>query len=135
MIIKLEIQGYTKCEDGFPEAQGIYFVYPFDKRTGNVDKERLLYIGTSVDIKKRLSGRAEYDEWYKYAGVNFGLCFSYGKISDNRDKLEMALIYIGQPKFNVHHKNALKLQYMKISLSGKTGKFKSSYIIENGRIV
>ena len=90
--IDLNFRGYRLEEDWglLPSKSGIYCVYAAtpDGKTGRLKNGRLLYIGESDDIRRRVPEKPKRrrDKWVKELSDDEILCVSYAEIEDEDDR-------------------------------------------------
>jgi len=103
--IKVDFNGYISDKDKkqLPEYCGIYLVYSFrcNLMTFTYEPEKLIYIGQSDDVQKRLSEHEKHDDFVKECGMLGKLYYAYAKVDKkDLDIVENALVFIQKPVLN-----------------------------------
>lgn len=69
--ISLNFGGYWRevAISGLPAESGVYCVYTcvYNKENKTVSLKKLIYIGESEDVKKRISNHEKWDQWKQYS--------------------------------------------------------------------
>ena len=129
--IKLEFVGYYQDNLTNKNYSGIYLVYRGIDEGETCEINKLIYIGESEDISKRISGHNKWDEWKKQLQDGEKLYFSYAKADkEDRQRAEAALIYKYKPVCNIEFtKKFDDFADTKVEMSGKC-KFLSTFVVE-----
>ena len=100
--IKLKFDGYRPNNLTGENYSGIYLVYTGISEPNNTcTLKKLIYIGESEDISKRISGHNKWDEWKKQLQNGEKLYFCYAKANkEDRQRAEAALIHEHKPVCN-----------------------------------
>ena len=136
--IDLNFRGYRLEEDWglLPSKSGIYCVYAatLDDKTGKLKKKRLLYIGESDDIRRRVSEkpRRRRNKWAKELSGDEVLCVSYAKIKaeDHRKRAEAAMIHHHQPPCNEEYTDSFPFNRTRIRAGGQTAKLTKQFTVD-----
>lgn len=122
---KLAFDGYWREPNigGLPALSGIYCVYAcvLSAKDKTVSLKKLLYIGESEDIRKRVKGHEKWPDWRRKLTLGQELCFSGAPISPEgvRLRAEAAMIYKHKPPVNVEYVNSFPFDATTIHASGK----------------
>lgn len=130
----IEFKGYRRDKDksGIPAQSGIYCVYEckYNDSKDTVSLLKLIYIGESKDVSKRIQNHEKHKDWLKYVGPGNELCYSYGAIgSTYRERAEAAMIFKHKPPVNDEYKDSFPFDKTTMSLSGKTALLSSSFTV------
>ena len=136
--IDLDFRGYRREKDWalLPSEPGIYCVYAAtpDGKTGRLKNGRLLYIGESDDIRRRVpeKPKGRRDKWAKELSDDEVLCVSYAKIEDedDRERAEAAMIYHHQPPCNEEYRDSFPFNRTRIRVSGQTAKLTKQFTVD-----
>lgn len=119
----VEMDGYWReiNAGGLPEISGVYCVYECRFNTNNtVSLQRLLYIGESDNIRRRILGHEKKPLWKKYVGAGNELCYSCGNVPAlNLPRVEAAMIHHHRPPCNTEYVNEFPFDATTVFLSGK----------------
>lgn len=136
--IDLNFKGYRR-EEGWellPSKSGIYCVYAAtpDGKTRKLKNGRLLYIGESDDMRRRVPEKPKKrrDKWAKELSGDEILCVSYAQIEDedDRERAEAAMIYHHQPPCNEEYADSFPFNRTRIRVSGKTAKLTKQFTVD-----
>ena len=136
--IDLNFRGYRLEEDWglLPSKSGIYCVYAAtpDGKTGRLKNGRLLYIGESDDIRRRVPEKPKRrrDKWVKELSGDEILCVSYAEIEDedDRERAEAAMIYHHEPPCNEEYTDSFPFNRTRIRTGGKRAKLTKQFTVE-----
>jgi excinuclease UvrABC nuclease subunit len=131
----ISFDGYWRDEKkgSVPASSGIYCVYScvYDKSKKTVDLKKLIYIGQSADVKKRLANHDKYDAWKKHVVAQGELCFTFALVtSQNLDRCEAAMIFKHKPVENSDYLNSFPFDRTTISLKGKIEFLEPTYTLD-----
>lgn len=102
--ISLKFNGYYEnnlTDKNCKNCSGIYLVYRGIDKGKTCSIKKLIYIGESEDISKRISEHNKWDEWKKQLQNGEKLYFCYAKANEeDRQRAEAALIYKYKPVCN-----------------------------------
>ncbi|NQT63585.1 MAG: GIY-YIG nuclease family protein [Candidatus Marinimicrobia bacterium] len=108
---------------GIPSESGIYCVYTctHDKKGGTVTLKKLVYIGESKNVHKRIEDHEKLAKWRTHLKQDEILCYNFGSVSStSRDRCEAAMIFKHKPPENTEYVNSFPFDQTSLSLSGKT---------------
>lgn len=119
--IDLDFDGYWRevNKDSVPSKSGIYCVYScvYNSNEKTVSITKLLYIGESEDVHRRIAKHDRLDDWKKELSANETLCYSFAPINeDDRERAEAALIFKHKPPMNKEYFNNFPYTDTKISV-------------------
>lgn len=117
---------------GIPNKSGVYCVYECTHNTSaeTVSIHRLIYIGESADVNRRINGHEKWNDWKRYVRSGNQLCFSFGYIeSDYRERVEAALINEHQPPVNSEYKYRFPFDTTTVRTSGCNAKLRSEFTV------
>lgn len=123
---------YTSREF-LPETSGIYCVYAgtYNKNKNEVSIRKLLYIGQSENINKRLEKHECYDKWIKHLQYGESIIFSYTDVSEHDlDRFEAAMIYEHKPPVNIEYVNQFPFDTTYVYTSGENILLKNYFVIK-----
>ena len=124
----VRFSGYWLNEDrnGIPDQSGVYCVYNcVNMRENNtVFINSLLYIGEAKNVRERILGHNELDEWKSHCATDQELCFSFGTpnydiTSEDRKRIEAALIFKHHPPCNKNYINSFPYPETQIQTKGE----------------
>ena len=123
--ITIEFDGYWRDEnkDGLPAQSGVYCVYECTHivEKNNITIHKLIYIGESENVKKRVAEHEKYENWLKHVRKGNELCFSFGGVGEiDRSRAEAAMIFKHKPPKNDEYVDSFPFDRTTMSLSGKT---------------
>ena len=132
---KTEFKGYWLEEDisSIPNQSGVYCVYEctHNKDKDSVSLHKLIYIGESGDVNDRIQNHEKLEDWKTHVADGNELCFSFSYVeSDNRDRVEAALIFEHKPPENSEYTNSFPFDKTIISLSGKVALLNTNFTVE-----
>lgn len=132
---KVDFDGYWRESNisGIPSKSGVYCVYEcsYNKDEKTVSIRRLIYIGESGNVNDRIQEHEKWDDWKSYVTDGNVLCFSFGYVgSENRDRVEAALIFEHKPPENKEYTDSFPFDKTTISLSGKTALLNTNFTVE-----
>jgi hypothetical protein len=131
--ISLKFDGYwTEPEiSGIPKQSGVFVVYECTK--GGQEASfflKVIYIGESENVNRRIAKHKEWPLWRKYCGSN-QICFSFAHVSNtDRERSEAALIYKHKPPFNDRYIATFPFGETTIKLSGKIALLNRSFTVK-----
>ena len=136
--IDLNFRGYRLEENWglLPSKSGIYCVYAAtpDGKTGKLKNGRLLYIGESDNIRRRVleKPKRRRDKWVKELSGDEILCVSYAEIEDedDRERAEAAMIYHHEPPCNEEYTDSFPFNRTRIRTGGKRAKLTKQFTVE-----
>ena len=134
---ELEFKGYKVEENwsSLPKESGIYCVYAAtrSKRTQNLMKPRLLYIGEAEDLRKRVpqEPKDRRDKWKRKLTDDEVLCVSYAMIEpkSDRERAEAAMINWHQPPCNREYKDRFPFPQTTIVTTGKNVELDEEFVV------
>jgi len=131
----IEFDGYWRDANkgSIPTKSGIYCVYECTHNIQNktVSLNKLIYIGESDDVNKRIANHEKYDDWKKHVRSGNELCFSFGEVPAlNRERCEAAMIFKHKPPENTEYKDSFPFDKTTISLSGEITLLTSSFTVD-----
>lgn len=120
----LSFEGYwIHCNRSkIPHFSGVYIVYSsvFTKDKRKLKIKRIIYIGSSCNVNKRLLSHEKYNEWSSLINKNEMICYSVARCSNFLVQVESALIYYHQPPVNIRFKNNLLCYDINIKICGSS---------------
>lgn len=133
----LNFRGYRREENWglLPSKSGIYCVYAatLDGKTGKLKNGRLLYIGESDDIRRRVPEKPKRrrDKWARELNSKEVLCVSYTEIEneDDRERAEAAMIYHHEPPCNEEYTDSFPFNRTRIRTGGKNAKLSKLFMV------
>ena len=107
--IHLDFRGYWREPniDGLPTWSGIYGVYTcLHGSDSTVKLNRLIYIGESSNVSRRVAKHEGWQNWKKHMRVGEEICFNTAHIVPTADRecAEAAMIYKHKPICNSEYK-------------------------------
>jgi len=132
---KVEFDGYWREPNigGIPNKSGVYCVYEctYNENNKTVSIHKLIYIGEAGEVKDRIQNHELWSKWKKHVREGNQLCFSFGYVeSDNRDRVEAALIFKHKPPENSEYIDSFPFDKTTISLSGRTALLNTNFTVE-----
>jgi len=132
--ISLEFDGYWRepAISGLPAESGIYCIYTctHNQKEKTLSLKKLIYIGESQDVKKRISNHEKWDEWKKHQNKGEVICISCAKVADgSRNRAEAAMIYKHKPPVNIEYVDCFPYDKTTINTSGKNRLLKSQFTV------
>ena len=132
----LEFDGYWREPNwgGLPAVSGIYCIYActYDPDKGKLLIKRLLYIGESGNVRKRVPEQPQNrrDKWEMKLNRGEVLCASCAKVpSADRERVEAATIYWHKPPCNAEHVDCFPWDKTTVSTSGKNRKLAQRFTV------
>jgi excinuclease UvrABC nuclease subunit len=130
--IDLDFKGYFLKGSALPEVSGVYCVYTCvhqDEKTVSIKK--LVYVGESDDVRKRVSGHELFEEWKKQRASGEVLCYSAASLSPSstRQRAEAAVIFRHKPVVNDEYTHSFPFHTATINVTGRAAKLVSSFIV------
>lgn len=131
----IDFEGYWRKSkiESIPDESGIYCFYEskfnIEKRT--ITLLRLLYIGKSMNVRTRIKMHMNWDNWDSSIREGNEMCFSFAPVdTQNRDRIEAALIYKHKPLLN--QKNLVSFEYDKTTIisTGKTALLNTNFTVQ-----
>ena len=131
----VKFDGYWRepNKDGIPSKSGVYCVYEctYNEDNKTVSIHKLIYIGESGDVNDRIQNHEQWDDWKSHVREGNQLCFSFGEVeSENRDRVEAALIFEHKPPENSEYTDSFPFDRTTISLSGNTKLLNTYFTVE-----
>lgn len=131
--ISLEFEGYwTGVGKDMLESSGLYCVYRGADKGEMVSLKKLIYIGEAKNVKERIRKHITDKDWVDC--LKEGECFCYSNAyvkSDDRERVEAAMIYHYKPQFNDQHKhNYGDYAGTTIETSGKNKYVEDTFAVE-----
>ena len=123
--VQLKFDGYwleMRMND-IPEKAGIFCVYEcrMALASGRVTPLKLIYIGESGNVRKRISGHEKMGKWKSHVGSGNKLGFSFAPLKDEvRKQVEAAMIFKFKPPVNTIHKMFFQFDRTIVITSGMT---------------
>lgn len=132
---EVDFDGYWRESKtgGIPSKSGVYCVYEctHNKEEKTVSIHKLIYIGEAGDVKDRIQNHEKWGDWKNHVADGNELCFSFGYVeSENRDRVEAALIFKHKPPENTEYIDSFPFDKTIISLSGKTRLLNTYFTVE-----
>lgn len=132
--ISLTFNGYWRepAISSLPAESGVYCVYTctHNKVEKTVSLKKLIYIGESEDVKKRISKHEKWDNWKTYPKQDEVICISCAKVADNiRERAEAAMIYQHEPPANTTYVDSFPYDETTINTSGQNQFLKSQFTV------
>lgn len=121
----LDFKGYWLKPniDGLPAQSGIYCVYSctYDAQNDTVSIKKLIYIGESDNIRKRVKDHEKWDKWRRELGLGQQLCFSAALIGpqSDRERAEAAMIFKHKPPCNTEYVDSFPYDQATVRTSGR----------------
>ena len=130
----VDIQGYWRDQNksGIPSHSGVYFVYvaSYNQQTDKLTLNRLIYIGESDNVNKRIQNHEKYDEWKRYLSSGTELCFSTGQVDgDNRFRVEAAYIFKHKPPVNTEYVDSFPFDQTTVVSTGRTALLNTNFTV------
>lgn len=117
---------------GIPSGSGVYCVYTcvYNQNKNTVTLIKLVYIGESGDVNKRISTHEKWSKWLSHLNQGEQLCFNYAHVdADNRDRVEAALIFKHEPPVNDEYVDRFPFDKTTIYTSGCNEFLHSSFTV------
>lgn len=120
---------------GLPAASGVYCIHActYDSDENTVSIKRLLYVGESGNMRKRVPEEPanRRDKWVAQLAKGEVLCASYAKVSSaDRERVEAATIYRHKPPCNVEYTNSFPWDKTTVVARGKQGKLAHQFTVD-----
>jgi len=133
--ISLQFKGYRrdKNRDGIPDESGIYLVYTctYNPEPDTVTLHRLIYIGESAEVGKRIRNHPLRPTWQKYLGQGEELCYSFALVANpDRERGEAALIFYKKPPVNEEYKDSFPYDQTTMKCTGMCEFIPASFTVE-----
>jgi len=133
--IILEFNGYWReiNKNSVPSQEGVYCVYScvHNAAQKTVSINKLIYIGESDNVNKRISSHDKLDDWKSHISGNETLCYSFAEITEpDRIIAEAALIFKHKPLTNKAYIDSFTFEDTHMKLSGKTANLVTSFIVK-----
>lgn len=130
----IDFNGYWTNINSLPTAAGIYCVYACTDSPQSVSISKLLYIGESDNIWKRVKNHEKTAEWKRQLGRNEVLCFNASTtpvlgLSDDRERIEAAMIFHHKPPCNVEYKYSFPFDSTTVRISGRHAKLDGEFTV------
>ena len=126
--------------NGLPTEAGIYCVYActYDSQEGTVSISKLLYIGESDNVWKRVKNHEKTAEWKRQLGRNGVLCFNASTTavlerSGDRERVEAAMIFRHKPPCNVEYKNTFPFDRTTVTITGRSAELDYEFTVGRSR--
>ena len=131
----LKFEGYwveTKTS-GIPDQSGVYCVYvcSYDENENTVDLKRLIYIGESGSVRKRITEHEKWSAWRLFRNTGQLLCFNFAPVTDGRNQAEAACIYEHQPPGNTEYKDNFSFDSTTVTTSGNNRLLKEQFTVNS----
>lgn len=100
-----KFEGYwvDGIEGSLPKKSGVYCVYEciHNVKEKTVKIEKLIYIGESENVDKRISNHEKKEDWKKQLKNDRIICYSFTQVeNDHRTRVEASLIFQHKPILN-----------------------------------
>lgn len=119
--------------DWIPDRPGVYCVYACNHiaKENLVTLNRLLYVGESADMKRRVAGHEKWGEWQRQLRGGEELCFSAALISppDDRLRAEAATVHHHKPPCNTEYIHAFPFDQTTIMTTGRNALLATSFTV------
>lgn len=114
-----------------PLKSGVYSVYAgTHNRTENtVHLRKLIYIGESENVRKRVSDHEKLRAWRQYLNSGEELCFNFAPITTERLRVEAALINYHKPPENTEYVNSFPFNQATVLTSGRDALLSSRFTV------
>lgn len=127
--VLLNFEGYWRegNERDLPPSGGVYCVYEarMTLATGKLTPLKLLFVGSSGNVRKQVVDHAKQGEWRKHLGRDHHICYSFAPVpAEKRKYVEAALVHAHQPPVNVLFKDIFPYDRVHLLISGKVGLLK-----------
>lgn len=127
-------EGYWREENksGIPNQSGIYCVYEctHNVKEKTVSIHKLIYIGESDDVRKRISNHEKLKEWEKHVKTGNELCYSFSNVNGiSRNRVEAAFIFRHKPPVNVEYKYSFPFDKTIIKTDGHKALLDSFFVV------
>ena len=134
MTFSIDFEGYWREGNisGIPAKSGVYCVYEctYNEEKDTVSIHRLIYIGEAGDVRDRIKNHEKWEDWKRYVSNGNELCFSFGYVeSENRNRVEAALIFKHKPPANEEYKNEFPFDTTTINASGRTALLSTNFTV------
>jgi len=94
-----------------------------------VSIRRLVYIGESENVNKRIDGHEKWTKWRQYLQSGEILCFNFTPISIDRVRAEAAMIHHHKPPVNTEYINSFPYDATSMQTSGRNVLLSSSFMV------
>jgi hypothetical protein len=120
---KLEFKGYWREPNitGIPAQSGVFCAYTctFFEAEKTVTIHKLLYIGSSDDVRATVAANALLQSLQEYKDGTQQLCFSFAPVGpEGRERVEAALIHHHKPPGNTSDAEEFPFPKTTLELSG-----------------
>lgn len=121
--------------DGISDQSGVYSVYvcTYDSSAGTVTIRKLIYIGESQNVRKRIQGHEKWRDWRRYLNKAEELCFNFAPISTDRVRAEAAMINHHKPPENTEYVNEFPFPQTTMRTSGKNKLLDTNFTVDDSR--
>lgn len=131
---ELTFDGYwlDSKKEFLPNASGVYCVYSctYNAEDNSVTLKKLLYVGESDDVNKRISTHNKYDFWKTKLNYNETLCYSFAEINSGiRVQAEAAIIYTHRPICNIEYRYKFPFCSTKLTIKGNACFLKPDFLV------
>ena len=132
--IQLKFEGYWQEPyiSSIPAQSGIYCVYACEHNVHDrtVSLKRLIYIGESENVWKRIAEHEKWQAWRRYLKARQQLCFNFTPASHNsRVRAEAACIYEHKPPENTEYINTFPFGRTTVTTSGRNVFLKRQFTV------
>ena len=129
----LKYDGYWREShiNGIPSQSGIYSVYTCKYNTleKTVTIRKLIYIGESENVNKRVNGHEKWTDWHRYLQSGEILCINFAPINIDRVRAEAAMIYHHKPPANTEYVDSFPYDATTMQTSGKNALLSSGFTV------
>lgn len=96
-----------------------------------VSIRKLLYVGEAANVKERVSGHEQWQDWERELLRGAVLCFSAAPITpeSDRQRAEAAMIHHHKPPCNVEYLDSFPYDQTTISTSGKNAELDGQFTV------
>lgn len=121
--------------DCLPASSGIYCVYACtynynaDLHRRLISVSKLLYIGESGNIRKRVKEHEGWDEWRSELQHGQNLCFNAAHIAAAWERAEAAMIYALEPPCNIEYMDHFPFDRTRIQIEGYNHLLSDGFIV------
>jgi hypothetical protein len=129
----IDFGGYWREKNisSIPIYSGIYCVYSCEKIKFRLMIDKLIYIGESENVNKKIKSHVKWNDWKKCLNENQEICFSFAPVKSSiRERIKAAIINYHKPQLNTEYIDHFPFDKTTISTNGKNKFLKMKFSVE-----
>ncbi|MGA4279060.1 GIY-YIG nuclease family protein [Ralstonia nicotianae] len=131
----ITFEGYwmESKKDNIPSKSGIYGVFSgiYNKEKNQVNLQKLIYIGESVDVKARIANHEKLQDWERHINEGEEIFYSFGAAPEaSRNRCEAAIIFQHKPPENTEYAEAFPFDKTNITIDGVVAFLERKFTVE-----